>query len=667
MLATANHRSIGLLTVVVVLLAVFLFLSRGGGKFSTTTYTKGDALTLWMDTVGPFNNPQERYPFTKIPYCHPRQNPKWNQLKSSTTFLGEKIVGSELRNSGLDIRFQEGTSLQCTTQPLTNQDLVTFIKFLRGGDNFLNYSTYKMYLEDFPLFGMIGSEHFTEEEIELKDFPSYRRSKVIYKVYTTQTVIVQTHQNSILHARLVGEPSSMMELKEGGVYTFQIKVVFRESGREDEPEERMMQDYADEFLNYTRRISVAIGCSTLTVLALLTRRAKRAISKKNDVGGTNKMLNVGLLSDQNQSQAQDSNMVGEPEHVHLFAAFVGAGTQLLFVTLVAYYQLWRHGPAVFNHAAILDTIWGSMVLSSLLGGYVVTHIVRVYGEPKMLRLFELEVELFQDELQLIPDDEISTDNESELMMIDATKSDNKVLTSEILRTSLIIIAISLPVAHTTILFWLSIFSWVKGTTRAVSISTFFQLYWSWALIAVPLYSFGTAISRRERIPRKTNAHGQEPVRPVLFQKQWLTRTPVLVMISGLITFLPLCIEELSILASALDCETYKATPSLFALFVIVALILNVASRSVVSLFLASGYQNRWHWIAFACGASTGVYVCFIGAFYFFIFSSMSGWYQQVYYWLVTVGISADVALVFGALSFWSGHLMVRSLSQQKSV
>jgi transmembrane 9 superfamily protein 3 len=659
-----NRRSWVLITVLI--LSLFLgLLWKSGDNHPATIYKRGDALTLWMDSVGPTNNPHERYPFTTIPYCHQFQNPSWNQIKPPTTLLGEKLVGSELRNSGHDFRFQENKMYQCTTNPLTNQELVTFIKLLQGGDDYLEYSTYRMYLQDIPLYGTIGSEYFTEEEIKLPNFPAYRQSKVIYKVYTTRTLIVQTHQNSIVHARLQSDQSSLVELTEGGAYTFQLEIRFQERGEQDETRDRILEEYADESFYDTRQLSIGMGCFMLTFLALLARRAKADIGKKDEGGGTN-TLGKSLLSDNAKSHWHDSNMVGEPENVQLLAAFIGAGTQLLFVTLVVCYQTWIHGATVFQRGEIFDTFWGSMILTSLIGGYALTRTVRVYGEPRMLRLFEQHVELFQRELQLIPDDEISTDNESEMMMMDATKSDNKVLTFDMLRISLYIIAILLPLLHLTILFWLSIFSWIKGTMRAISFTTFVQLYWSWILIALPLYCLGAAISQRERIPRNSSRNSQEPPRP-LFRKTWLTQTPVLVMISGLATFIPICIEVLSILGSTLGHDTYKASPSLFVLLAITVLILNVALRSAVTQSLASGNKNQWHWIAFGCGASVAVYVFVAGACYYCLFTSMTGWYQRAYYWLVTIGISADVALVFGALSFWSGHFMVQSLFQQKSV
>ncbi len=38
---------------------------------NTHTYTAGEAVTLWVNTVGPFHNPTEIYAYYDLPYCHP--------------------------------------------------------------------------------------------------------------------------------------------------------------------------------------------------------------------------------------------------------------------------------------------------------------------------------------------------------------------------------------------------------------------------------------------------------------------------------------------------------------------------------------------------------------------------------------------------------------------
>ena len=64
-------------------------------------YQPDDPITLWVNKVGPYNNPQETYNYYSLPFCHPGTNPahKWGGL-------GEVLGGNELIDSHIDIKFQ---------------------------------------------------------------------------------------------------------------------------------------------------------------------------------------------------------------------------------------------------------------------------------------------------------------------------------------------------------------------------------------------------------------------------------------------------------------------------------------------------------------------------------------------------------------------------------
>lgn len=61
---------------------------------------------LWVNKVGPYNNPQETYNYYSLPFCHPSNNPvhKWGGL-------GEVLGGNELIDSQIDIKFGSEQSL----------------------------------------------------------------------------------------------------------------------------------------------------------------------------------------------------------------------------------------------------------------------------------------------------------------------------------------------------------------------------------------------------------------------------------------------------------------------------------------------------------------------------------------------------------------------------
>jgi transmembrane 9 superfamily protein 3 len=63
-------------------------------------YKTEEPVKLWVNKVGPYNNPQETYNYYSLPFCQPSENPshKWGGL-------GEVLGGNELIDSQIDIKF----------------------------------------------------------------------------------------------------------------------------------------------------------------------------------------------------------------------------------------------------------------------------------------------------------------------------------------------------------------------------------------------------------------------------------------------------------------------------------------------------------------------------------------------------------------------------------
>ncbi|KAF2556033.1 hypothetical protein F2Q68_00013204 [Brassica cretica] len=84
--------------------AVFLLLvsllATSLASDSDHKYQADEQVTLWVNKVGPYNNPQETYNYYSLPFCRPSQNDvhKWGGL-------GEVLGGNELIDSEIPIKF----------------------------------------------------------------------------------------------------------------------------------------------------------------------------------------------------------------------------------------------------------------------------------------------------------------------------------------------------------------------------------------------------------------------------------------------------------------------------------------------------------------------------------------------------------------------------------
>ncbi len=66
-------------------------------------YLAKERVTLWVNKVGPYNNPQETYNYFYLPFCRSKPGEK---AEHSWGGLGEVLQGNELINSQLDIKFK---------------------------------------------------------------------------------------------------------------------------------------------------------------------------------------------------------------------------------------------------------------------------------------------------------------------------------------------------------------------------------------------------------------------------------------------------------------------------------------------------------------------------------------------------------------------------------
>lgn len=66
-------------------------------------YKDGEPVRLWVNKVGPYDNPQETYNYYYLPFCAPRDAGK---PKHKWGGLGEVLQGNELIDSQLEVKFK---------------------------------------------------------------------------------------------------------------------------------------------------------------------------------------------------------------------------------------------------------------------------------------------------------------------------------------------------------------------------------------------------------------------------------------------------------------------------------------------------------------------------------------------------------------------------------
>lgn len=86
-------------------------------------YKPDDPVTLWVNKVGPYYNPQETYNYYSLPFCRPSENAphRWGGL-------GEVLGGNELIDSQINIKFQSMPfTYTCTLVAIVFTSMITCI------------------------------------------------------------------------------------------------------------------------------------------------------------------------------------------------------------------------------------------------------------------------------------------------------------------------------------------------------------------------------------------------------------------------------------------------------------------------------------------------------------------------------------------------------------
>uniref|UniRef100_A0A8L8JDQ5 Transmembrane 9 superfamily member n=1 Tax=Heligmosomoides polygyrus TaxID=6339 RepID=A0A8L8JDQ5_HELPZ len=138
------------------------------------------SLAVWAVIVGPYSNRQETYAYFSLPFC---RGPK-ESIGHYHETMGESLLGVELDFSGLDIKFRTNTkkTVFCKMK-LTNEAYQTFVYAIK------NSYFYQMYLDDMPIWGMVGEVDET-------------RSPPAYKLYTHKLLDIGFNDKQVVDVNL---------------------------------------------------------------------------------------------------------------------------------------------------------------------------------------------------------------------------------------------------------------------------------------------------------------------------------------------------------------------------------------------------------------------------------------------------------------------------------
>jgi hypothetical protein len=339
-----------------------------GGLALAHDFKIHDKVPVLVNTVGPFNNLAETYPFYTLPFCAPAK-------VYGGEDLGGVLSGDRRRTSLYDVRFQVDTHWQALCSFKLGQDSIkAFI------DAIQQHYTFEIFVDDLPVKGFVGE---VVEKLTKYDHHTHNETKIY--LFTHLDFSLAYNGANVIACNLTTDTSQRVEL----VYGSDLEVEFSFSTRwsttnvahADRLElhsKVLMENQAIEvhWLNIINSfVLVTLLVSYMAII--LVRTLKKDMARYLE------------LDDEENFDEEDSgwklvhgDVFRFPSRPMLFSALVGAGCQwlvlvvsVLFLSLI---EIFGH----HNRGGVYTAIVLLYALTAYVAGYVSTSLYIQLGGTK---------------------------------------------------------------------------------------------------------------------------------------------------------------------------------------------------------------------------------------------------------------------------------------------
>ncbi|XP_039060880.1 transmembrane 9 superfamily member 1 [Hibiscus syriacus] len=328
---------------------IFLFISPVFASESDHKYQPDDPVTLWVNKVGPYNNPQETYNYYSLPFCRPGTNPahKWGGL-------GEVLGGNELIDSQIDIKFQKNVDKGTICRLELDEAKVKEFE-----DAIENSYWLEFFMDDLPLWGFVGELH-----------PDKNSDNGKHVIYTHKNIVIKYNKNQIIHVNLTQESPKPLEAGRILDLTYSIKwiptnVTFarRFDVYLDYPFFNMQIHWFSVFNSFMMVIFLTGLVSMILMRTLRNDYAKYA-REDDDLETLERDV-----SEESGWKLVHGDVFRPPYNLALLSAVVGTGAQLVLLVLLVI-LLAIVGTLYVGRGAIVTTFILCYAFTSFISGYV---------------------------------------------------------------------------------------------------------------------------------------------------------------------------------------------------------------------------------------------------------------------------------------------------------
>ncbi|MQL88303.1 hypothetical protein Taro_020857 [Colocasia esculenta] len=329
-------------------------------------YQIEDPVILWVNKVGPYNNPQETYNYYSLPFCQPVGNPahKWGGL-------GEVLGGNELIDSQIDIKYQRNVS-KGSICPL-DLDAAKVKQFKDAIEN-------SYWLEFF--MGYVG-EVRSDKNDENKHY-----------LFTHKDIVVKYNGDQIIHVNLTQGGPKPLEAGKTLDMTYSMKWI-----KTDIAFARRFDVYLDHpffehqihwfsIFNSFMMVIFLTGLVSMILMRTLRKDYAKYAREDDDLDALERDV-----SEESGWKLVHGDVFRPPQSLVLLSALVGTGAQLAMLILLVI-LLAIIGMLYVGRGAIVTTFIVCYALTSFISGYVSGGLYSRSGGKNWIKSMILTASLF---------------------------------------------------------------------------------------------------------------------------------------------------------------------------------------------------------------------------------------------------------------------------------
>jgi len=471
-----------------------------------------------------------------------------------------------------------------------------------------NHYWYQMYVDELPLWGMVGEYIRPDKPVESTEKTLFAGLNSKPAIFTHKMFSLSYNDNRIIQVNLTS--ANPRELIEGETYEFTMSVVWT-------PTKMRFADRFDRYLDFdffenqihwfsvfNAFTMVLFLCGLVVLILLRTLRNDYARYSKEDDD-----MELDNVVDQSGWKQVHADVFRMPKFLLLLAAFVGTGAQLfsLFFVLV----LALLSTDMYDERGSLDgTAAGVYAVTSIVAGFVGGRFYKRAGGVKW-------------------------------------------------KECMLCTAVFLPALMLSAVLLVDSISTMYHSLSSVASSTLFTIGAIWIFISCPLLLLGTLLGRSSTQANDFPSRVAVTKRPIP-DGPWYTKRFPIIVFSGVLPFGSIFIEMYFVFTSFWNYKFYYAYGFLLLVFFILVMV-SACVTIVATYFLLNAEDWRWHWVSFSAPASTAVYVFLYSVYYFLTKTQMTGVLQICYYFSHMGVLSVCVALFCGAIGHVTADLFVRKI------